>query len=113
MASLNETKIISIVYHNVTQSINLLNDIVSIDEIRQIIQYLFGDLPNSYNLKVYNPEKGEIIDLDQDELDYGYNPFKLSSLISHTNNRTIFNDVRLYVHTNRGTKSEDGTQTSI
>lgn len=76
-------------------------------KIRECIQNSFNQLPDSYSVRVYNPLEAEVMDLEQHQLDFGYNPFKWSSPTGHENN-----DVILYVHKNRWLEFENNVATS-
>jgi hypothetical protein len=87
---------------------------VKMDEIHQQARNLFGILlPESYFIKIYNAEINHFINLNQNELDYGYNPFRLNLSADDQDLESMSGFVDLYVDAVSPVNSEMNTPTSI
>jgi hypothetical protein len=68
------------------------------DRIHQHVRQKLGYcLKNAFIIQVYDPQTKQWITLNQDVLDYKYNPFKLRSLNTDIDISNLFNMVELHV----------------
>jgi uncharacterized protein (DUF1499 family) len=71
-----------------------LNEQSNIDQIHTEVRSLCGfHLQNPHCLMVYSPENKNMIKLDQNQLDYGFNPFQCNNQITEI----MKHDVEIYV----------------
>ncbi|CAF1176210.1 unnamed protein product [Rotaria sp. Silwood1] len=91
-----------------------LNNQSNIDQIHEHIRDLFGShLPKSYYLTFYNNEHKKFIKLNQNVLDYGWNPFQLKSSINNQSIENILHFVELYVIDTTDENSDHDTQSGV
>ena len=83
-----------------------LNDQSNMTQIHEEVRYLFGlHLPRLYCLIVYNPAIKKFITLNQNQLDYEFNPFKY--------NQQSGGYVELYVIDTKDEDPTNDTQSTI
>src|SRR5690349_5866270 len=75
---------------------NAFNDQTDMDVIDRYIQSRFDSLPKPYQIKFYNAEIKDFTNLSQNELQFGYNPFRLNSSINDQNTENMSYIVQLY-----------------